>query len=109
MRLFLGEGEFDFALRIDELIELEQLTGDGIGMTHSRLSSGAYRIADLRGVIRLGLIGAGADKKEAHDLTTRHVKEGYLADCVLVARAVTGAAIVGSEDEPMGEGLGETS
>lgn len=107
VRLFLGEGEFDFALLMGQLMELEQLTGDGIFVTWNKLMNGTWKIADIRETLRLGLVGGGMAKKDAYDLVTRHLQPGYLADLCLLAQSVAGAACIGVPGETCsGEGEG---
>lgn len=102
--LFFGEGEFEFALRIAQCVELQEITDAGLMVTLDRLSS--LRIKDISHVLRLGLIGAGMQKDEAARLVHRHLVAGEIAACALVAAQVVQAAITGAGDEPLGEAEG---
>lgn len=118
VRLFFGDGEHDFALRIGELVELQEGTGRvlqkmGGSVEHAgppsildRLRSGSWLLTDLKEPLRLGLIGGGMGKQQAWNLVEREVVPGQLLDHVLNASLVLGAALTGAEDEPVGERTG---
>lgn len=118
--LFLGEGVFDFGLKIGEIIQLEEnrsraLAALGfspgeasIEKIADRLGSGALLIGEVKEVLRLGLVGAGMKKEQAFDLVERHVVAGELLECGRKAYAVAAAALVGvPEEAPKGEAKGE--
>lgn len=123
VRLFFGEGDFDFRLPIGALQELEdvrapRLAAFGFGPGEAscerilgRLHSGCALIAEVREVLRLGLVHGGMEKMAAHDLVARHLSEGSLLECARIAHAVLGAALVGAPDDvpdfPPGEPTGE--
>lgn len=115
IRLFLGEGEFDFALRIGELRLLEEsrsrsLAAHGFSPGEAclermlgRLIGGGWLIEEVREILRLGLVGGGMRKERAYDLVERHVAPPDLMACASTAYAVLAAALVGSpEDQPGG-------
>ncbi len=109
--LFFGDGEYDFQLLIGQLIELQEKTGEGPGVTLARLSNGLFgqwKIETIKDTIRFGLIGAGMEKKEAWKIVERNVVAGYIVDSILVARTVLEAAIIGCEEEQVGESLGDS-
>jgi hypothetical protein len=108
INLFIGEGNFDVALRIDELIQLKEKTGFGPSRLLRNLQEGEWGVEELREIIRLGLIGGGMSKQEAFTLMTRHVVAGYLLDMVPVAMQIVFAALAGVEDDPVGEPLAAT-
>lgn len=67
-RAFFADGERDFCLSADMLIELERKTGAGIGALSRRVFAGDFRHADLIETIRLALIGAGETPETADRL-----------------------------------------
>lgn len=100
---FVGEGEFPLRLGIGELEALQEKIGCGPNMIAERLSTGAWFIGDIKQTIRLGLIGGGMSQKEAHELTERTVKEGYINDYVLTAYHTVIASLIGVDDEDFGD------
>jgi hypothetical protein len=120
LTLFFFEGDFEFQLRIGELVQLEELRLQqlkrlfpnvdpaevSIGRLYERLAAGRAMIDDIRATLRLARIGAGAAKEEAHDLVERHLQAGELLECGRIALAVLGAAMVGSPEDPVGERKG---
>lgn len=123
LELFFFEGRFEFQLKIGELILLEETrlaqlkplfpaldpAEVSIGRLYERLTSGKALIDDTRQTLRLGLVGAGMEREGAHDLVARHCVGGQLLECMTVAAAVLGAAMIGNPDDtgdPPGEGEG---
>jgi len=112
IRVFFGEGDFDFRLAIGQLEELEEsrlavLAGLGLPAGEAsvqkvleRLGAGSALIGEIKAVLRLGLIGAGMDKQEASRLVGRHVVGGDLQRCCMTAFAVLSAAWIGAANDP---------
>lgn len=93
---FLGDGEKNFALPYDQLIELEAKTGAGIGALFHRVRSLTFGIADIAETIRLGLIGGGTDPETAFLLIDQYVKRRPLAETLPVALGILEAVWFGS-------------
>ncbi|AVO43918.1 gene transfer agent family protein [Phreatobacter cathodiphilus] len=74
-RAFFGDAEYAFRLTPPLIIELERLTGMGIGGFCQRLFAMDFRHADMLATIRLALIGGGM----AHGDADRLVRT-YAAD-----------------------------
>ena len=94
-RQFFGDREHDFALPPALILELERLTGQGIGGLSRRLMAGDFKLADLHQTIRLGLIGGGAEPQEAAALIaayveTRPVLEAYALAVTVIDHVMTG-------------------
>jgi tail tube GTA-gp10-like protein len=66
---FFGDGPHTFALTDSMITELERLTEVGIGALYLRAVGMQFTIADLIEIIRLGLIGGGANPEQAMRLT----------------------------------------
>lgn len=61
-----ADGEFLFALKSDQIEELQRVCGDvGFGVIYQRVMLGTWSIGDLRHTIRLALIGGGMGAVEA--------------------------------------------
>lgn len=99
-----ADGEHTFALKIGQLIELQEKCDAGPPVVLARLESGAWRVSDVRETIRLGLIGGGASPTDALKLTIRYVDERPLGESSLVAQLILAAALFGApegaEDSP---------
>jgi hypothetical protein len=67
-RAFFGDGDRDFRITPELIVELERKTGAGIGGLCRRLFAGEFRHADVTETIRLALIGGGTPPKEADAL-----------------------------------------
>jgi hypothetical protein len=98
-----GDGEHRFRLAIGQLRELQEKADAGPAEIVDRLSSGRWRIDDVRETIRLGLIGGGMAPGDAYRLTVRYVDERPWLENVRPAQAVLMAALVGAPDEPVGK------
>ena len=107
VRAFFGAADYDFALRIGEVEELQETLDCGLMMTLQRVTD--IDVSAIRPVLRLGLIGGGLGKEAAFRLVVRHVAPGYLVDVARVAGDVVRAAMLGAEDERLGEPAGETA
>ncbi|MGF7160325.1 hypothetical protein FHS85_001948 [Rhodoligotrophos appendicifer] len=64
-RTFIGDAERDLTLTPIMVLELERLTGMGIGALMSRVTHRQFHHADLLQIIRLGLIGGGEAPERA--------------------------------------------
>lgn len=99
-----ADGEYAFALKIKQLIELQELCDAGPPYILTRLQSGVWRVNDVRETIRIGLIGGGMAPHEALKKVKRYVDEEPLAYNALVAQAIISDALYGapegSEDSP---------
>ena len=103
----MGDGIFTIALKIEQLIMLQERLGVGPEALLNRLLNGEYLIEDIPQVIRLALIGGGMSQRDSYEFITRNVKEGYLAEYKPIAVAALHAALVGVEDDPYPEDEGE--
>jgi hypothetical protein len=103
-------GEHEFALRIEHLRALQDRCDAGPAWVLARLGSSQWLVEDVTETLRLGLEGAGLEKKEARRLVQMHV-EGALALSVLTARAILMSALYGDPDDEVGKdpnAVGET-
>lgn len=77
---FFGDGEKTFALTPVEIIELERVTGAGIGALCQKVFAGYFAHKDLIETIRLGLIGGGTSPKDAAALVAAYAVARPLAE-----------------------------
>lgn len=101
-----ADGRHAFRLGIGELEELQEKTGAGPYELLRRLHSGAWRVAEVRETLRLGLIGGGMAADAARRLVDRYAGPGQLLDAVVPALVVLNAALAGAPDEPVGGPVG---
>ena len=102
-----ADGEYSFALKIKQLIELQEACDAGPPHILARLEGRAWKVNDVRETVRLGLIGGGATPTDALKMTMRYVDDRPLGENVLIAQIILSAAIVGApegvEDAPPGK------
>lgn len=109
-RLAWVGGEHDFALRIGELRALQDATDAGPEELFNRLRLGNWRADDLIQVIRWGLVGGGSmTASNAGPMVTALVDLHPILQFKLTALAVLKHALLGSEDDPVGEAGGVTA
>lgn len=99
---FAGE-ERPFALLIRELRALQSVCDAGPGELLQRFDAQRYRVDDVRETIRQGLIGGGLTDAVATKLMRDHFDNRPLAQFVVLAQIIVAAALVGVEDDPVGE------
>lgn len=95
-----GDGDYTFRLAIGQLRELQEHTNAGPLVIWQRLRDGTWKADDVLQVLRLGLVGGGADPVKALRLVRTYVEEpgAYLRN-VPTAMAVVWQAIAGAPDE----------
>ena len=81
-RAFFGDAEYDFALPLTMIQELERKTGAGIGALGTRLFNRVFSLNDMSETIRCALIGGSmspecAAKMIATYVTGRPLMETY--------------------------------
>ncbi|MBC7154491.1 MAG: gene transfer agent family protein [Rhodobacteraceae bacterium] len=102
------QGEHDFALNIGELRALQKNCDSGPELIMTRLSAGSWLVDDIFEVLRLGLIGAGMDAKDAGPMVRRAFDQSPALSLKLPAYQVLAAALTGEEGDPVGEREGVT-
>ncbi|WP_136440299.1 gene transfer agent family protein [Pacificoceanicola onchidii] len=96
-------GEHDFALGLAELRALQKNCDAGPEVIMTRLRVGSWMVDDVIEVLRLGLIGAEMEPKEAGPLVTRTFEQYGAYALKLVAYEVITAALIVEADDPVGE------
>lgn len=103
-------GEDEFLLRLGELEALDDLTEQGVLDYRYRLSLGigrgslAYAPAKIRETIaclRLGLIGAGMDRKTAERKVKQAFEDGDISELCLAAFTIISHSLKGKEHDPL--------
>lgn len=102
-----GDVEFEWAgetrtfrLLFGEILKLQERTDAGPFELLRRLTTGTWRINDIRETIRLGLEGGGMKPNEAGRLIKDYVDPPQpLLDSVLIAARILEAALSGAPDE----------
>ncbi|PHP68180.1 hypothetical protein CSC94_05885 [Zhengella mangrovi] len=107
MPMIWAGGEHEFTLRLGELRALQASCDAGPYFVLQRLSSGRWLVEDVIEPIRLGLLGAGMDRAEVNRLVERHVEGKPLLQSAMTAQAILTAALIGEEDDPVGDEPGE--
>lgn len=97
-------GEHEFALDLGALRALQASCDAGPEQIMRRIMSGAWRVNDLFDTIRLGLITSGEMKSaEAAEFVTGLFNQHPVSLFREVAQVILFAALIGVEDDPLGE------
>ncbi len=98
-------GRHKFALYLGQLRTLQDACNAGPEEILNRLRSGTWRVDDVVEPLRLGLIGSGAMAPERAGPTVLNlIKQGEpLVEFKLPAMGVLTAALMGVENDPLGE------
>lgn len=99
-----ADGTYTFRLTVLGTIELEQKCDAAFTVINQRLTSGTYKVADVRETIRLGLIGGGLKPEAALKLVRRYVDDRPLIESWIVARTVLAGVLFWFEVEPLTDG-----
>lgn len=100
-------GEHDFALTIGGLRAVQAACDAGPMQVYTALRTGAWRLDMPMAVLRHGLIGGGMDADEARKSIDRLFDAHPLAKFIAPAMLVIAAAVMGVDDDPVGETTGE--
>lgn len=95
-RLFVGDAAHDLALTPPMIVELERLTGRGIGGIFRRLAASEFAFAEVVETIRLALVGGGMEPQRADEIVETYVKPRPLAEIFPIALSVMEAAWFGA-------------
>lgn len=82
---FFGDAEHPFKLDAGMILELERVTGSGIGAMARRFFAADFSFTELTETIRLGLVGGGLDPKEASALVTTYADRLTITELYAVA------------------------
>lgn len=88
---FLGDAKRSFALTDPMILELERLTGTGIGVIYRRAVAMQFSLADVTETLRLAMIGAGTAPIEAARVASTWVANRPLAETYPLALDVLDA------------------
>lgn len=96
-----GDGTYTFRLTVTGIIELEQKCDAPFAVIFGRLTSGTFKLNDIRETIRLGLIGGGLASSKALTLVENYIMP--LSESLPLARAIVAGVMFGFEASPLGE------
>lgn len=94
-----GDRDCTFRLGMEQLRKLQEATGAGPLALFNRLSSGDWKVDDVRETIRLGLIGGGMGGIEALKMVKEFVDNKPLFPNINPARVIIMAALAGPSDD----------
>lgn len=98
--------EHTFKLGLDQLFELDELTGIGPYERLRRMREGAWDTRTIRETIRLALIGGGLEPTKALVMVQRYVDARPLGESQPLALIIATAAVLGVPDDPPGKSKG---
>lgn len=85
---FFGDAEHPFSLTAKMTLELERVTGAGIGALCTRVFNKQFAHSDLSETLRLSLIGAGMAPERASSLVATYAVDRPLIETYPIAVAV---------------------
>lgn len=100
-----ADGTYEFCMNYGALKLLQEARDMGPLLLFSILQSGAWRVEDIREVIRCGLIGGGMAPVAALKLVTSYVETRPPMENIALAQKILGAGLVGATDEILGENV----
>ena len=98
-----ADDDYVFRLGWAELEELQEKCDAGPYVLLTRMHDDTWRMADIAETIRLGLIGGGMEPVAALKRVRTYVKKRVPMENLPFAQAILSAAVVGVEDEKLGE------
>lgn len=93
IHLVFGDEERRFRLGMAQLLTLEEKCDSAFAELHDRLMEGRWSVTDVTETLRLGLVGADVDPREAKALVERYATPGHLEPASVVAFYVVAAAL----------------
>lgn len=105
--LLWGGEERLFRLPIGRVRAIQEKCDAGLPELLRRYITQSWMIDDVREVILQGLIGGGLDNQAATKAVLAYFDDTPIQPHITVAQAVVAAAIVGVDDEDLGEPEGE--
>jgi hypothetical protein len=98
-----ADGTYEFCMNYGAIRMLQEARDMGPLFIYGILQSSAWRVEDLREIIRCGLIGAGMSPAQAVKLVRMYVEERPPMESVALATRILGAGLVGAPEENVGE------
>lgn len=101
-----ADGTYEFCLNYGAIKLLQESRDMGPMFLWGTLQSGAWRIEDIREIIRCGLIGGGMAPANAVNLVALYVETRPPMENLALAQRILGAGLIGAgKDEVLGEEL----
>jgi hypothetical protein len=98
-RAFFGDAARDFQLTAPMILELERVTGAGIGGLCTRLFRNDFKHVEVAETIRLALIGAGEKPERAAELVATYVANRPLSETLPIAVGILETLWFGAKRE----------
>ena len=88
-----ADGAYSFRLAYGQWLELQEAVGCGPLELYVGLLQRKWRVQQIREIVRIGLIGGGADPASALRLVRRHVEERPILESVPLALEIVSASL----------------
>lgn len=99
-----ADGTYQFCMNYGAIRMLQEAREMGPLFLYGVLTSNAWKVEDIREIIRCGLIGGGMSPAQALKLVRMYVEERPIMESVGLAKKILGAGLVGApEEESVGE------
>lgn len=99
VKAFFGDLKRSFKLTAPMIIELERVTGAGIGGLAKRLIANEWKLFEVSEIIRLAMIGGGETPENASALIAAYVTSQPLGASQALALTIIEAAFFGADPE----------
>lgn len=96
---FFGDVRRDFHLTPEMIVELERVTGAGIGGLSRRIFSGDFHRHEIVSTVRLALIGGGETPENAAALIAAYVDPRPLMEAFTLAVSILEMTMLGPVQE----------
>lgn len=100
-----ADGTYDFCMNYGAIRLLQEARDMGPLFIWGLIEANAWRVEDIREIVRCGLIGGGMAPIRALKMVTMYVEERPIMENVGLARKILGAGLIGAPEEDVGEPL----
>lgn len=106
-----GDGSYSFRLAYGQWLEVQEATNCGPLELYRNMLQFKWRVQHIREIIRMGLIGGGANPIDALRLVRRYVEDRPVIESVELALKIVSASLTlpKGEEVPSGEEKAETT
>jgi hypothetical protein len=98
-----ADGTYEFCMNYGAIRMLQEARDMGPLFIWGLLEANAWRVEDIREIIRCGLIGGGMAPVKANKMVTMYVEERPIMENAALARRILGAGLIGAPEEEVGE------
>jgi hypothetical protein len=98
-----ADGTYEFCMNYGAIRMLQEARDMGPLFIWGLLEANAWRVEDIREIIRCGLIGGGMAPVKANKMVTMYVEARPIMENAALAKRILGAGLIGAPEEEAGE------